>query len=80
VPRIPPILAQAVLVAAVAVGTYWGWLSLTRAQVLSPGAVIVCTAVTTLAVWAMEAVVRHARRGRPRRAHARPTKPKGVVR
>jgi hypothetical protein len=42
--------------------------------VLSPGAVIVCTAITVAAAWAVEeAVVRHARRSRPRHARPHPT-------
>lgn len=75
-PRIPPLLAQSVLVAGIALGTAWTWLTLTRARVLSPGAVIVCTAIAVVVALAVEAAVRRARAGRPRRAHARPAQPK----
>lgn len=75
-PRIPPLLAQAVLVGAIAVGTAWTWLHLTSARYLTPGGVIVCTAIAVVVALAVEAAVRRARAGRPRRAHARPAQPK----
>lgn len=78
--HIPPLLARAVLVAAVAVATAWAWLALTRAQVLSPGAVLVCTTVFTAVVWGVKTAVRQVRAGRPRRAPVRSAKPKGAVR
>ncbi|WP_157865104.1 hypothetical protein [Streptomyces prasinopilosus] len=71
-PRIPPLLAQAVLVGCTALATAWAWLTLTRARVLSPGAVIVCTVIAVTLALAVEAGVRRIRHGRPRRAHARP--------
>jgi len=71
-PRIPPFLAQAVLVGALAVGTAWAWLHLTGATHLTPGAVLACTFLSVAAALLVEAGVRRVRRGRPRRAHARP--------
>jgi len=71
--RIPPLLAQCVLVGGIAVGTAWGWLTLTATRRLSPGAVIVCTFIAVLLALAVEAGVERVRRGRRRRAHARPT-------
>lgn len=79
-PRIPPLLAQAVLVGAIAVGTAWTWLHLTSARYLTPGGVIVCTIIAVTVALLVETVVGRARHGRPRRAHARPSKPKGVAR
>jgi hypothetical protein len=70
--RISPLLAQSVLVGGIALGTAWVWLTLTRARVLTPGAVIVCTVIAVAAVLAVEAAVGRVRRGRRRRAHARP--------
>ncbi|AKZ60753.1 exported protein of unknown function (plasmid) [Streptomyces ambofaciens ATCC 23877] len=70
--RIPPLLAQAVLVGGIALGTAFGWLTLTESRALSPGAVIVCTLISVALALVVETAVHRARRGRPRRAHARP--------
>lgn len=70
--RIPPLLVQAVLVAAIAVTAGGIWLHLTTAQRLSPGGVLICTILTVTLAPMVEAGVRRVRRGRPRRAHARP--------
>ena len=73
--RIPPLLAQILLVGVIAVGTAWGWLALIGARVLSPGSVIVCTVIAVALAMAVEAGWRRARRRRQqiaRRAHARP--------
>jgi uncharacterized protein YybS (DUF2232 family) len=70
--HIPPLLASSVLVGAIACGTAWAWLTLTQARILSPGAVIVCTAISVAVALAVEHAARLVRRGRPRRAHARP--------
>ncbi|RSN50533.1 hypothetical protein DMH12_24945 [Streptomyces sp. WAC 04229] len=70
--RIPPLLAECVLVGAIAVGTSWTWIALTSTSALSPGAVIVCMVITVAVVFAVEAVAGQVRRGRRRRAHARP--------
>ncbi|QBJ94475.1 hypothetical protein D0Z67_29340 (plasmid) [Streptomyces seoulensis] len=72
--RIPPLLAQSVLVGVIAVGTAWGWLTLIGARVLSPGAVIVCTIVAVALAMAVEAGWRAVRYHRRRRAHARTVK------
>jgi cytochrome c biogenesis factor len=69
--RIPPILAQAVLVAAIAVASSGIWLYLTSAQDLTPGGILICTILTVAVAPAVEAAVRRVRHGRPRRAHAR---------
>jgi branched-subunit amino acid ABC-type transport system permease component len=47
------------------------WLTLTRARVLTPGAVIVCTVIAVAAALAVEAAVERVRLGRRRRAHAK---------
>lgn len=70
-PRTPPLLAQAVLVGAIAVGTAWTWLHSTGAHHLSAGAVLACTFISVTVALLVEAGVRRVRRGRPRRAHAR---------
>jgi hypothetical protein len=72
VQRIPPLLAQCALVGGIALGTAWAWIHLTDSGTLSPGAVIVCTAISVALALAVEAAVEAVRRGRPRRAHARP--------
>ena len=72
--RIPPLLAQILLVGVIAVGTAWGWLTLIGARVLSPGSVIVCTINAVALATAVEAGWRHACRRRrriARRAHVR---------
>jgi len=68
-PRIPPLLAQILLVGGIAVGTAWGWLALIDARVLSPGSVIVCTVIAVAVATAVEAGWRGARRRRQRTAH-----------
>jgi hypothetical protein len=70
--HIPPLLTHTVLLAGIACGTAWTWLTLTTSRVLSPGAVIVCTAVSVAVALAVEHAVR--------RAHARPHTPKGDAR
>ncbi|MFF7795591.1 hypothetical protein [Streptomyces sp. NPDC007991] len=70
--HIPPILAQCALVSAIACGTAWAWLHLTGSRTLTPGAILACTAVSVALALAVEAAVQRTRRGRPRRAHARP--------
>ncbi len=72
--RIPPLLVECVLVGAIALGTAWTWMAATGTRVLTVGAVIVCTLVSVALAFAVEAVIKHARRGRPRRAHAAPPK------
>lgn len=74
--RIPPLLAQSMLVGAIACGTAWTWLTLTSRHVLSPGGVIVCTIVSVTVALVLEHACRLVRRGRSRRAHARPVPPK----
>lgn len=74
--RIPPLLAQIILVGVIAVGTAWGWLALIGARVLSPGSVIVCTVIAVALATGVEAGWRAVRRRRQRTArhtHARPT-------
>jgi hypothetical protein len=70
--RIPPLLAQSLLVVATSVGTAGAWLTLTNTRALTPGAVIVCTVIAVALALAVEAGVARLRRGRRRRAHARP--------
>ncbi|WP_329474177.1 hypothetical protein OIE75_41045 (plasmid) [Streptomyces sp. NBC_01723] len=70
--RIPPLLAQCVLLGVVAIGTGWAWIVLTGSRVLSPGAVIVCTIIAVAVALAVEAGAERILRGRRRRAHARP--------
>ncbi|MFF9287563.1 hypothetical protein [Streptomyces griseosporeus] len=70
--RIPPLLIQCALVGAVALTTAVAWLRLTGSRALSPAAVIVCTVIAVVVSLAVEHLVRLVRRGRPRRAHARP--------
>jgi hypothetical protein len=72
VQRIPPLLAQSALVGGIALGTAWAWIRLTDSGTLSPGAVIVCTAISVALALAVEAAIEAVRRGRPRRTHARP--------
>jgi hypothetical protein len=74
--RIPPLLAQSVLVGGIALGTAWAWIRLTDSGTLSPGAVIVCTAIWVALALAAEAAIDAVRRGRPRRAHARTARSK----
>ncbi|MET8585672.1 hypothetical protein ABZX39_33115 [Streptomyces collinus] len=73
--RIPPLLAQILLVAVISVATAWGWLALIGARVLSPGSVIVCTVIAVALATGVDAGWRHVRRRRQRaarRSHARP--------
>lgn len=70
--RIPPLLAQCLLVGGIACAVAWTWLTLIHARVLSPGAVLVCTAVSVALALVVEHGVRRIRHGRPRRAHAQP--------
>lgn len=79
--RIPTPLAQCALVAGIAAGTAWAWLYATGQHTLTAGAVIACTLISVAVALALEAAVRWVRRGRPRRAHARPTptKPGGTA-
>lgn len=79
-PRIPSLLVQAVLVGAIAVATSGIWLHLTTTRQLTPGGVLICTILTVMLAPIVEAGVRRVRHGRPRRAHARPAKPKGAAR
>lgn len=67
------LLAQCVLVGAIALGTAWAWIRLTDSGTLSPGAVIVCTAISVALALAAESAIGAVRRGQPRRAHARTT-------
>lgn len=64
--HIPPLLTQAVLLGGIAIGTAWTWLTLTTSRVLSPGAVIVCTALYVIVALAVEHAqqARRARRGK----------------
>lgn len=70
--RLLLLFTECVLVGGIACATAWGWLTLTEARALSPGAVIVCTLISVALALIVEAAVHRARRGRPRRAHARP--------
>ncbi|MEV8248133.1 hypothetical protein AB0R01_30820 [Streptomyces rochei] len=70
--RLPLLLTECILVGGIALGTAYGWLTLTKSRALSPGAVIVCTLISVALALVAEAAVHRARRGRPRRAHARP--------
>lgn len=65
-PRIPPLLTHTVLVGGIAVGTAWAWLTLTTSRALSPGAVIVCTALSVTVALAVEHAqqARRTRRGK----------------
>jgi hypothetical protein len=72
-PRIPPLLAGCILVAAIAAATAGIWLYVRGARSLSPAAIVACTVISVVLALAVEAAVRHVRRGRPRRAHARTT-------
>ncbi|MFJ4473287.1 hypothetical protein ACIP2X_38135 [Streptomyces sp. NPDC089424] len=72
--RIPPIVAGCIAVGLIALATAWAWLAVTGSPHLTPPAVVACTVIAVAAHFALEALVRHVRRGRPRRAHARPTK------
>ncbi|CAL9668219.1 hypothetical protein SUDANB145_07272 (plasmid) [Streptomyces sp. enrichment culture] len=69
--RIPPLLTECLIVAAIACATAWTWLSLTDSHALSPGAVIVCTGISVAIAMGVESVVHRARRGRPRHDHGR---------
>jgi len=73
-PRMPAWLAECRLIAAIAVVTAWAWMYLTGQYTLTVGAVITCTVISVTVCLAVEAAVRHVRRGRPRRAHARTTR------
>lgn len=72
--RIPAPLTECALVAAIAAGTAWAWMYTTGSRTLTAGAVVVCTLASVVLALGVEAALRQVRRGRPRRAHARPTK------
>ncbi|MEW2402194.1 hypothetical protein [Streptomyces sp. NPDC046862] len=71
-PRISPLLASIALIAVTALATAWAWLTLTGSRVLTPGAVVACTVLSVALALLVEHAARRMRRGRPRRAHARP--------
>lgn len=76
-PRIRALLADCVLVGAIACATAWTWLYLIGAHALTAGSVIVCTIVSAVANLAVESAVKQVRRRRrPYRLHARPAAPK----
>jgi membrane protein YdbS with pleckstrin-like domain len=79
--RIPTPITECALVAVIAAGTAWVWLYFTGQHTLTVGAVIACTLVSVVVALVVEAAIRRARRGRPRRAHARavPPKTRGTV-
>jgi hypothetical protein len=70
--RIPLVIAECALVAAIAAGTAWAWMYFTGSWTLTFGSILACTAITVAATHVVEAAVRRVRRGRRRRAHARP--------
>lgn len=74
--RIPTPLAQCALVAGIAAGTAWAWLYATGQHTFTLDAAIVCAFIAVVVALVVEAAIRRVRRGRPRRAHARPTPPK----
>jgi uncharacterized protein YybS (DUF2232 family) len=59
-------LLACLFLAVIAAATAWLWLTLTRAQILSPGAVIVCAGISVAIALVAESAVR-----RIRHAHAR---------
>jgi hypothetical protein len=63
------LLVPCLFLAAIAAGTAWLWLTLTRAQVLSPGAVLICAGISVAVALAVESAARRIRHGRPHRAH-----------
>ena len=69
--RLSTLLAPCLFLAAIAAATAWLWLALTRAQVLSPGAVIVCAGISVAVALSVESAARRIRHGRPRRARAK---------
>jgi uncharacterized protein YybS (DUF2232 family) len=68
--RLPTLLAPCLFLAVIAAATAWLWLTLTRAQILSPGAVIVCAGISVAIALVAESAVRRIRHGRTHRAHA----------
>ncbi|MEV5451632.1 hypothetical protein [Streptomyces sp. NPDC052535] len=78
--RLLLLLTQCVLVGGIACATAWAWLTYTDAPHLTVGSVIGCAFAAALLALLAEAVVRQARRGRPRRAHARPHHPRKAAR
>ncbi|MFE0207051.1 hypothetical protein [Streptomyces sp. NPDC058985] len=70
--RLLLLLTQCVLIVAIACATAWAWLTFTAAPHLTLGSVIGCAFAAALLTLLVEAAVRQVRRGRPRRAHARP--------
>lgn len=72
IPRIPAQLAGCALVGAIALVTAWTWLRLSGQRTLSGAAIVTCMLISVAAALAVEATARRVRRGRPRRAHARP--------
>lgn len=69
--RVPPLLAECVLVGAIALTTACTWMLLAGTRTLSVNAVILCTLASVALAFAVEAIVKTIRRGLPRRAHAR---------
>lgn len=72
-PRIPPLLVGCALTGVISVATAWAWLALTGSRTLSPGAIVICAVASVTVALVVEHAMRALRRGRPRRAHARPT-------
>jgi hypothetical protein len=64
-----PTLLACLFLAAIAAATAWLWLTLTRAQILSPGAVLICAGISVAVALAAESAARRIRQGRTRRAH-----------
>lgn len=66
------LLAQCVLVAGIALVTGYVWLRVTGTRTFTVPGLFSCMAISVLTALAVEALVARARRGRLRRAHARP--------
>jgi hypothetical protein len=64
-----PTLLACLFLAVIAAGTAWLWLTLTRAQVLSPGAILICAGLSVAVALAVESAARRIRHDRPHRAH-----------
>lgn len=72
--HVPPLIAECILVGAVALATAWTWLTLTDTRTFTAGGILACTGISVAVAMTVEAAVKRLRRGRPRRAHARPTR------
>ncbi|MFK0288305.1 hypothetical protein ACIQVL_48715 [Streptomyces sp. NPDC090499] len=66
------VLAQCALVAGIALVTAYVWLRATGTRTFTVAGLFSCVAIFVLTALLIEALVARARRGRLRRAHARP--------